>query len=113
MRMWEVFHEARELDSEQRESFLNEACADDDALLMEVQELLSAHERSGGFLKPTEIGPVAPENASSDIEPTDLRATRPPRQLTSGQRIGRYIIREILGEGGFAVVYLAEKIEPV
>ncbi len=56
---------------------------------------------------------TAPEDASTDIEPTVLRDARPSGQLTSGQRIGRYIIREILGEGGFAVVYLAEQTEPV
>ncbi|MEE9128839.1 MAG: protein kinase [Phycisphaerales bacterium] len=56
---------------------------------------------------------TAPEKASTDIEPTVLRDPRPSGQLTSGQRIGRYIIRDILGEGGFAVVYLAEQTEPV
>ena len=56
---------------------------------------------------------TAPEDASTDIEPTVLRDTRLSGQLISGQRIGRYIIREILGEGGFAVVYLAEQTEPV
>ncbi|MEE9128917.1 MAG: protein kinase [Phycisphaerales bacterium] len=57
---------------------------------------------------------TAPEDASTaDIDPTVLRDPRPSGQLTLGQRIGRYIIREILGEGGFAVVYLAEQTEPV
>ncbi|MEE8154462.1 MAG: serine/threonine-protein kinase [Phycisphaerales bacterium] len=57
---------------------------------------------------------TAPEDVSTaDSDPTVLRDPRPSGQLTSGQRIGRYIIREILGEGGFAVVYLAEQTEPV
>ncbi len=34
-------------------------------------------------------------------------------QLQPGQRIGHYKILEQIGEGGFAVVYLAEQEEPV
>ncbi len=60
-----------------------------------------------------EKDPIAPEDASTDRDPTTLRDPKSSGQLTSGQRIGRYIIREILGEGGFAVVYLAEQTEPV
>ena len=34
-------------------------------------------------------------------------------EYSSGDRIGQYVIRELLGEGGFADVYLAEQTEPV
>ncbi len=33
--------------------------------------------------------------------------------LSPGDRIDHYIIREQIGEGGFAMVYLAEQTEPV
>ncbi len=33
--------------------------------------------------------------------------------LAPGDRVGRYVVRERLGEGGFAVVYLAEQERPV
>ena len=56
---------------------------------------------------------TASKDASTDIESTFLRDPSPSGQLSSGQRIGRYIIREVLGEGGFAVVYLADQTEPL
>ncbi len=99
MRMWEVFHEARGLDSEQRESFLSDACAGDDALLTEVQELLSAHERSGGFLKPTEIEPP----------PVGIVESQP---IAAGTRIGRYTLQRTIASGGMGIVYEAVQEQP-
>ncbi len=34
-------------------------------------------------------------------------------QLAPGDRVGNYIIREQIGEGGFAIVYAAEQEKPV
>ncbi len=34
-------------------------------------------------------------------------------QLNPGDRVGNYVIREQIGEGGFAIVYAAEQEKPV
>ena len=34
-------------------------------------------------------------------------------QLNPGDRVGNYVIREQIGEGGFAIVYAAEQKKPV
>ena len=64
------------------------------------------------------------ERETADLSPHDPEATLDPRnpetpELTSKRptdlpdRIDSYRILEQLGEGGFAVVYLAEQTEPV
>ncbi len=57
--------------------------------------------------------PTIHENPSPDDGATVLDGQRPAGHIAPGSRIGHYTIREVLGEGGFAVVYLAEQTEPV
>jgi serine/threonine protein kinase/Tfp pilus assembly protein PilF len=47
----------------------------------------------------------------ADDAPTASLSARAPAAL--GQRIGPYVLRSVLGEGGFGVVYLAEQTQPV
>ena len=61
------------------------------------------------------IHPSRRDSALSD-EPTIPRGDETPASiadLSPGDRIDRYVIREQIGEGGFAIVYLAEQTEPV
>ncbi len=49
---------------------------------------------------PSGDGPsVSPEPATFHLQP--------------GDRVGNYVIREQIGEGGFAIVYAAEQEKPV
>ena len=57
--------------------------------------------------------PTTRENPSLDGGPTVLDSHRPAGHIALGSKVGHYTIREVLGEGGFAVVYLAEQTEPV
>jgi serine/threonine protein kinase len=66
-------------------------------LLERVQALLQAHESSTGFL------PDQPANATPLVAVSEKL----------GDRIGRYLLREKIGEGGCGVVYVAEQEEPV
>ncbi|MEZ5066095.1 MAG: tetratricopeptide repeat protein [bacterium] len=90
-RLQQLFSEALELPAEAREEFVSVATTGDPTLRDELQRLLAADEAAGTFLAATS-GP-APE--------ADLGVVGPFRLL------------EVLGEGGFGVVYLAEQAEPI
>jgi serine/threonine protein kinase/tetratricopeptide (TPR) repeat protein len=92
-----LFTQALEFRPEERGAFLAGACGQDSALIARVHLLLDAHGAAEGFL------PEEPRK-----EPVaGLIAEK------AGDRIGRYKLRERIGEGGCGVVYVAEQEEPV
>ena len=99
----EVFRIARAIgDSEARTAYLKQACGDDQEMLHRLTEIIEAAEDSQSFL---------------EVPPPGFEATS-PRGIASlsqliGDRVGPYIIREKIGEGGMGVVYVAEQTEPV
>jgi serine/threonine protein kinase len=86
----------------QRAEYLDRECGGDAALREEVEGLLRAAERAGGFL--------AADTASQAADTAHIHL--PPLQKP-GDRIGRYKLLQQIGEGGCGVVYMAEQEEPV
>ena len=87
----DLFLAAMELTLAEQGPFLDRACAGDGKLRASVEALLCAEREAGAFL-----------TAGNDerLGPGDLVA-------------GRFAIREMVGEGGFGIVYRAEQREPI
>ncbi|HCO97056.1 MAG TPA: hypothetical protein DIU00_24470 [Phycisphaerales bacterium] len=95
-----IFSEALDKDGPDREFYLNEVCGKDLDLKAKIKALLRAHEKAGDFL----VSPILDPNMTLDESP-----------LTEGPDtvIDRYKLLEKIGEGGMAVVYMAEQTEPI
>jgi non-specific serine/threonine protein kinase/serine/threonine-protein kinase len=100
-----VFMELADLPPEAQAAGLAAACGGDAQLLAEVQALLEADARAGGFMG-------AP---TSDVPPNfDAEARIAPSvREVAGTRIGPYKLLQLIGEGGFGSVFMAEQERPV
>ncbi len=96
-----IFGRALDIESPaERGDYLDQACAKNPQLRAEVEDLLNAHHEAGSFLD----DPLVDRPAAMHCRPV----TEQP-----GTVIGRYKLKEQIGEGGMGVVYVAEQTEPV
>lgn len=91
----ELFQHAADLPSEQRAAYLDQRGASDPAVRTEVERLLARLETSA----------IASLAAVERLDELD-------RDLV-GDHVGPYKLLQLIGEGGFGAVYMAEQQEPV
>src|SRR5215475_1656576 len=96
----EIYDRALDLSSDERESFLVEACDDDDDLRREVESLLAAHDDAGTFLQAPAVEVAAREIVADE--------DTSPAPMVIGRELANYKIVSFLGRGGMGEVYLAE-----
>jgi len=106
-RIKEIFLSARELNGEERERCLDRLCGDDVALRAEVIDLLEAHEADDSFLDSRAL------DAAGSAGIRHIDSSTGPAIEGPGDRIGPYKLLQVIGEGGFGIVYMAEQDAPI
>ena len=86
--------------AEERSAYLDTVCQNAGDLRQEVESLLRLEDKMGDFLE----SPVFDSGVTLDDSPL----TEGP-----GTVIGPYKLLELIGEGGFGAVYMAEQEEPI
>ena len=96
----DIFHAAIAKPVSERAAYLRTACGNNPDLFSHIQNLLRVYDAQDDFLEAPPWCEEIPLDRSSVME-------------TSGTVIGRYKLLEQIGEGGMAVVYMAEQQEPI
>ena len=108
-----ILRAARALLVEERARYLDAACAGNDVLRREIEELLEADLAAGPFLAELGAGVQGGVQVGAGLDPRGHPGSVVGRSEQPGDTIDRYKLMEIVGEGGFGVVYGAQQKEPV
>ncbi len=95
----EIYYAALEEPPDRRSGYVKRACGDDLELLERVESLLKIREDGNNFLE-------------SPLFVDQPQMNTPPEEKP-GNTIDRYKLLEKIGEGGMAVVYMAEQERPI
>ena len=102
-RVQSLFAGARDVPLSERAAYLDAGCNGDASLRAEVESLLRSHD---------EAGPI-PSQPTREVAGASAVTTTAPMREGPGTRIGPYTLLQLIGEGGFGSVFMAEQEEPV
>ncbi|HVK09437.1 MAG TPA: SUMF1/EgtB/PvdO family nonheme iron enzyme [Gemmataceae bacterium] len=120
-----IFAAALDLPAAERAAYLAKACGRDAALRRRLEGLLTASDRAGAFMarpaveegtqlvdsnstpNDATITKAGPAPAAADDDEVPLGFLAPPTRPDSLGRIGHYEVLQVLGQGGFGIVFRA------
>jgi len=91
-----LFHETVDLPEPEQRTFLKAACGDDAALMADVLAMLEEDAKDASLL-------------NRDRAQVANQLLVETASVPASQQLGPYCLKHVLGEGGMAVVYLAER----
>ncbi|MBS0198255.1 MAG: protein kinase [Planctomycetes bacterium] len=108
-----IFTAARDIaDPVQRRDFVASSCAAEPALRHKVQALLDAFDAAGEFLsEPKGTSASGGGVCGTPATPASVSSVSPGDDI--GSVIGPYKLLQVIGEGGFGTVFMAEQAFPV
>ena len=120
----DLFASAHELEIEERESFLAEACGDDGELRSEVDGMLEDATKADAFFADDKSATVSMDGEGKTSGKMGVQLKRNDGVEVSnelgesiaekeGDTIGPYTLLQKLGEGSFGVVFMVEQTEPI
>ncbi|MEE8525633.1 MAG: serine/threonine-protein kinase, partial [Thermoanaerobaculia bacterium] len=102
--VWEIFEEAVQRPPDGRQSFVDEACGEDDQLRRSVAKLLDADKQTDTLLDHSMDGGLG---GASEGRSAGTGGRQPER----GTAIGPYRILRQIGQGGMSTVFLADRAD--
>jgi len=102
----EIYYAALKEPPEGRSAYVKAACGDDLELLERVESLLKIRETTNNFLE-------SPPFIDQPLLSSGLLTENEFPEEQPGTIIDRYKLLEKIGEGGMAVVYMAEQETPI
>ena len=106
-----LFDLAIEVPDDEREAALDRECRNDSGLKQRIKAMLAAAEDDRFLGSPISDG-VSPA-ATEVISGSSAATATGTLHEKAGQQIDRYKLLQLIGEGGFGAVYMAEQREPV
>ncbi len=114
----QVFNAAMEKPAAERAAFVDTACAGDAELRSEVDSLMRAarptvESGGGGGGGPVQTGGAARAMGRAMASATTASYAASPLTEAVGTTVGPYKLLQVIGEGGFGTVFLADQSSPV